>query len=137
MEIVRVFDQTGPGDSCVKLPSVKQWWDEIDDHRNDDEEMTESESNTKILLDPYFSDSFDVESLSVSDQEDLLNAIYEELNNVEDEYRKRMGRKQSRSSFNKDIRDRKMKLDILNQNRERLEFLLDDGGNAGEGFQFE
>lgn len=94
------------------------------------------EESGSPLLDPYFSDDFDVESLDISDQEDLLNAVYKELDDIEDMYKKkRFGRKQSRASFMNDVEDYKVKRDILERNRERLEMLFDIVGNDGEGFQ--
>lgn len=78
-------------------------------------EKIQSESIGDEKLDPYFSDDFDLDSLSYSDLEDLLNSVYDELNKVQDSRKER----------------------ILEKNARRLESLLDDGGNSGEGFQFE
>lgn len=94
------------------------------------------ESVDATMLDPYFGDDFDVESLDISDAEELLNAVYKELDGIEDLYKnKRFGRKQSRKSYMNDVEDYKMKRDILERNRERLENLFEYWGNDGEGFQ--
>lgn len=107
--------------------------DEKIDHLDDDGNVV---SESDVMLDPYFSDSFDLDALSDNEIIDLLNAVYKELDDVEDLYKnKRFGRKQSHASFKNDVADYKMKRDILMRNQERLEAIADDGGNSGEGFQ--
>lgn len=114
-------------------------YDKYDDDDEEDEEVDDGlvmESLESAKLDPYFSDSFDLSALSDNEIVDLLNAVYKELDAIEDLYKnKRFGRKQSHASFMNDIEDYKMKRDILTRNQERLENIADDGGNAGEGFQ--